>query len=98
LLLSRKLQALTRGRVARKNLHLRRALWKMPRKLVDFHPEDLRALQEIAEDRASTLQELMDKAVSDFLKKSGRPASLRDALKQSASRATGPEKQRGRKR
>jgi predicted transcriptional regulator len=57
----------------------------MPRKLIEFHPEDLRALQELADDSSSTLQELMDKAVSDFLKKSGRPTNLREALRESAS-------------
>ena len=57
----------------------------MPRKLIQFHPEDLRALEQLAEDRASTFQELMDKAVGDFLKKSGRPTNLREALRESAS-------------
>ena len=57
----------------------------MPRKLIEFHPEDLRALEALAEDNSSTVQELMDKAVSDFLKKSGRPTSLREALRESAS-------------
>lgn len=56
----------------------------MPRKLIEFHPEDLRALEALAEDNSSTLRELMDKAVSDFLKKSGRPTSLREALRESA--------------
>lgn len=56
-----------------------------PRKLIEFHPEDLRALEALAEDNSSTLQELMDKAVSDFLKKSGRPTNLREALRESAS-------------
>ena len=58
----------------------------MPRKLIEFHTEDLRALEELAEDRASTLQEVMDKAVSDFLRKSGRPTNLREALRKSASK------------
>jgi hypothetical protein len=57
----------------------------MPRKLIEFHPEDLRVLHELAEDKSSTLQELMDKAVRDFLEKSGRPTNLRDALRESAT-------------
>lgn len=62
-----------------------------PRKLVEFHPEDLRALEELAEDKSSTLQELMDKAVRDFLDRSGRPTNLRDALRKSA-KSVAPEK------
>lgn len=53
-------------------------------KRIEFHPEDLRALNELAEDRASSLQELMDEAVHDLLKKYRRPTSLRDALRKSA--------------
>lgn len=56
----------------------------MPRKLISFHGEDHRAIQELAEDTSSTFQELMDEAVRDFLKKRGRPTNLREALKESA--------------
>ncbi len=56
----------------------------MPRKLIAFHPEDLRALDELAEDRATTLQELVDEAVRDLLAKHGRPTDLRSALRDSA--------------
>jgi len=52
----------------------------MAKKLIAFHPEDLRALQELAEDKASTLQELMDEAVRDLLKKHGKFTDLRAAL------------------
>ena len=52
----------------------------MPRKLIDFHNEDLRALQELAEDRSSTLQELVDEAVRDVLRKHGKFTDLRAAL------------------
>lgn len=62
----------------------------MPRKLIAFHPEDLHALQELAEDRSSSLQELVDRAVADFLKASGRPANLRDALRKAWQTATRP--------
>ncbi len=59
----------------------------MPRKLVGFHDEDKRALDQLAEDRASTFQELIDEAVRDLLKKHGRPSGLREALKASAQPA-----------
>ena len=56
----------------------------MPRKLIEFHAEDLRALTELAEDRSTTLQELVDEALRDFLKKHGRPTDLKTALRESA--------------
>jgi hypothetical protein len=56
----------------------------MPRKLIEFHSEDLRALTELAEDRAATLQELIDEAVRDLLKKHGKPTDLKTALRESA--------------
>jgi hypothetical protein len=56
----------------------------MPRKLIAFHPEDLRALTELTEDRATTLQELIDEAVRDLLKKHGKPTDLKTALRDSA--------------
>ena len=54
----------------------------MPRKLIGFHPEDMRALDELAEDRATTLQELIDEAVRDLLKKHGKPTDLKTALRE----------------
>lgn len=57
----------------------------MPRKLIAFHPEDLRALRELAEDRATTLQELIDEAVRDLLEKHGKPTDLKTALRDSAN-------------
>lgn len=56
----------------------------MPRKLIDFHNEDLRALQDLAEDRSSTLQELVDEAVRDVLRKHGKFTDLRAALTHSS--------------
>lgn len=56
----------------------------MARKLVAFHDEDRRALEELAEDRSSTFQELMDEAVRDLLRKHNRPTVLRAALVESA--------------
>jgi len=57
----------------------------MPRKLIGFHREDERALEQLIEDKSTTLQELMDEAVADLLKKHGRPTVLREALKKSVS-------------
>ena len=62
----------------------------MPRKLIEFHPEDLRALTELAEDRATSLQELIDEAVRDLLKKHGKPTDLRTALRDSAKPSRAP--------
>lgn len=59
----------------------------MPRKLIAFHPEDLRALTELAEDRATTLQELIDEAVRDLLTKHGKPTDLKTALRDSAKQS-----------
>lgn len=64
----------------------------MARKLVGFHPEDIRAIEQLADDKSSTVQELMDEAVRDLLKKHGLPTNLRDALKQSAKSSSAPEK------
>ena len=59
----------------------------MPRKLIEFHSEDLRALDELAEDKSTSLQELMDEAVRDLLVKHRRFTDLRVALKESGSGA-----------
>jgi hypothetical protein len=67
----------------------------MPRELIQFHAEDFRALEQLAEDRVSTVQELMDEAVRDFLEKSGRPTNLREALRESAAET--PPKHRKRR-
>lgn len=56
----------------------------MARKLVALHDEDRRALEELADDRSSTFQELMDEAVRDLLRKYNRPTALREALTESA--------------
>jgi len=55
-------------------------------KRIEFHPEDLRALEQLVDDKSSTLQELMDEAVRDLLKKHGRPTNLKEALRESAAR------------
>jgi predicted DNA-binding ribbon-helix-helix protein len=56
----------------------------MPRKLIEFHAEDLRALTELAEDRSTSLQELIDEAIRDLLRKHGKPTNLKTALRESA--------------
>jgi predicted DNA-binding ribbon-helix-helix protein len=61
----------------------------MPRKLIEFHAEDLRALTELAEDRSTTLQELIDEAVRDLLKKHGKPTDLKTALRVSTKQTRG---------
>jgi hypothetical protein len=62
----------------------------MARKLIAFHPEDLRALTELVDDRAANLQELIDEAVRDLLKKHGKPTDLKTALRDSAKQARDP--------
>jgi len=64
----------------------------MARKLIAFHPEDLRALTELAEDRAASVQELVDEAVRDLLKKHGKPTDLRSALRDSAKQSGHPRR------
>jgi uncharacterized protein with von Willebrand factor type A (vWA) domain len=68
----------------------------VPRKLIAFHPEDLRALTELAEDRAASLQELLDEAVRDLLKKHGKPTDLKSALRASAKAGTKASETNGR--
>jgi hypothetical protein len=58
---------------------------RMPRrKLIEFHPETLTSLEELATDRMATMQELADEAFTDLLRKHGRPVGLRQSLKRSA--------------
>ena len=63
----------------------------MARKLIGFHDEDMRALEQLAEDKSSTVQELLDEAVRDLLKKHGRPTNLREALRKSAKDNRAPK-------
>jgi len=57
------------------------------RKLIAFDEETWNALDLLARDSASSLQELADEAFRDLLKKHGRPTDLRAALKASAGAA-----------
>lgn len=67
-------------------------------KRIQFHPETLTALDELAADRMASLQELADEAFADLLRKHKRPVGLRAMLTESAEerppRAKG-EKSRG---
>lgn len=54
-----------------------------PRKLIEFEPDMLRALQLLARERMQDLQELADEAFRDLLRKHRRPVTLRESLKQS---------------
>lgn len=54
-----------------------------PRKLIEFDPETLQALELLSRDTMKDIQELTDEAFRDLLKKHGRPTSLKEALRQS---------------
>jgi hypothetical protein len=54
-----------------------------PRKLLEFDPATLQALQLLARDSMKDFQELADEAFRDLMKKHGRPVSLKEALRQS---------------
>jgi hypothetical protein len=54
-----------------------------PRKLIEFDPAMLQALQLLARDSMKDFQELADEAFRDLLKKHGRPTGLKEALRQS---------------
>ncbi len=71
------------------------------RKLIAFDEETWAALDLLARDRMSTIQELADEAFRDLLRKHGRPTDLKAALKASdrQQRASAkPRAQRGRRR
>jgi hypothetical protein len=56
----------------------------MPGKRVTFDEETWRALDLLARDRMMDFQELAEEAFRDLLKKHGRPATLKEALRESA--------------
>ena len=56
----------------------------MPGKRVVIDEETWASLIMLAKDRMMTFQELADEAFRDLLKKHGRPASLKEALRRSA--------------
>jgi len=70
----------------------------MPGKRIQFDDETLTALEQLAEDRMQTFQELAEEAFADVLKKHDRPVGLRDALRKSAGHSATVHRLPGRKR
>jgi hypothetical protein len=69
------------------------------RRLIAFDDETYTALDLLARDSMSTVQELADEAFRDLLKKHGRPTDLKTALRQSAAESgAGPTQKPRRKR
>jgi len=56
------------------------------RKLIEFLPEVWLALDLLAKDSGRSVQELADEAFADLLAKYHRPASLKEAFRESARR------------
>ena len=56
----------------------------MKGKRVQFDDETWSALDLMARDQMKTFQELADEAFRDLLRKHGRPADLKEALRRSA--------------
>ena len=54
------------------------------RKIIEFDAETWQALHSLALDRMNTIQELVEDAIADLLKKHNRPVTLREALEASA--------------
>ena len=57
----------------------------MPGKRVQFDDETWQQLDLLAHDQMKDFRELADEAFRDLLKKHGRPASLKEALRRSAN-------------
>jgi len=51
--------------------------------------ETWHVLEVLRREKMATFQEVMDEAISDFLKKNNRPVTLKAALKQSAGKTAG---------
>ncbi|HZC56785.1 MAG TPA: hypothetical protein VE396_12200 [Xanthobacteraceae bacterium] len=56
----------------------------MPGKRVQFDDETWQQIDLLGHDQMKDFQELADEAFRDLLKKHGRPASLKEALRRSA--------------
>jgi hypothetical protein len=54
------------------------------RRRIAFDAETWHALDRLAKDRMSTLQELADEAFRDLLRKHRRPTTLKEMLRESA--------------
>ena len=59
------------------------------RKLIEFDAETWHALHRLSQDSLKSLQDLADEAFRDLLRKHGRPATLKEALRESARRLPG---------
>lgn len=59
----------------------------MPGKRVVFDDETWQSLDLLARDQMKDFQELADEAFRDLLRKHGRPASLKEALRRSAGQS-----------
>jgi hypothetical protein len=68
------------------DMFARRSPSYVKRKLIEFAPEIWLALEMLAKDTGRNVQELADEAFADLLGKYQRPASLKDALRESARR------------
>lgn len=55
----------------------------MPGKRIEFDRETMVVLDQLADDRMATIQELVDEAITDLLRKHRRPVGLKAQLKQS---------------
>ena len=53
-------------------------------KRLQFHDETWQQLRLLASESMKSLQELADEAFNDLLRKHGRPANLKEALRRSA--------------
>ena len=62
----------------------------MPGKRVQFDDENMARLNLLAHDSMKTFQELAAEAFADLLKKHGRPADLKSALRQSLQESEKP--------
>jgi hypothetical protein len=77
---------------------MRLRIYPMIGKRVQFHDETWQELRLLAAESMKSFQELADEAFNDLLKKHGRPASLKEALRKSAGQTAKviPLKRRGR--
>ena len=56
------------------------------RKLIEFDAETWHALHGLSQDSMKSLQDLADEAFRDLLRKHRRPATMKEALRESARR------------
>src|SRR5262249_51132807 len=68
------------------------------RKIIEFDAETWQALHSLALDRMNTIQELVEDAVADLLKKHNRPVTLKEALEASAPDVADQQRRKTRKK